>query len=268
LEFNLDFDIWIWKLGFATFKTMICSTPAFVLRTYDFRETSKMANFFTRDFGKIKGILKGIRKDPKKFSSTLPLLSLNHIVFYKKRTSEIHLIGQCDLIDDFDLTRGTLKSFGFSSYAAELVELLMPLEDANSHVFSLIFDFLNTLKTNDIDSRQIFQIKILALSGFKPHLDSCLSCDVKLLAEAYFSHSRGGLLCPKCLYQDKHAEPIYQGTIATILYIERSSWSSCLRLNMLPAVRKQLEKILTCFVQFHVGRSLKTPKLIHEILDQ
>ena len=247
---------------------MICSTPAFVLRTYDFRETSKIANFFTRDFGKVKGILKGIRRDPKKFSSNLPLLSLNHIVFYEKRFSEIHLIGQCDLIDDFGLTRGELKSFSFSNYVAELVDLLMPLEDENGAVFSLIFDFLNTLKTSLVDSRQIFQIKILALSGFKPHFDSCLSCDAKLREEAYFSHSRGGLLCPKCFSQDRHAEPIYQGTIATILYIERSSWSACLRLNMHLSVRNQLEKILACFVQFHVGRSLKTPKLIHEILDQ
>jgi recombinational DNA repair protein (RecF pathway) len=60
---------------------MICSTPAFVLKTYDFRETSKIAVFFSRDFGKVKGVLKGIRSDHKKFSSVLSALSLNHIVF-------------------------------------------------------------------------------------------------------------------------------------------------------------------------------------------
>ena len=96
---------------------MICSTPAFVLRTYDFRETSKIVNFYTRDFGKVKGILKGIRKDSKKFGSTLPLLSLNHIVFYKKRMTEIHLVSHCDLIDDFGLSpSGPGELWVFSLY--------------------------------------------------------------------------------------------------------------------------------------------------------
>ncbi len=246
---------------------MICSTPAFVLRSYDFRETSKIATFFTRDFGKVKGVLKGIRTDPRKFSSTLQLLSLNHIVFYKKRTSEIHLVGQCDLIDDFALNTGELKAFGFSSFISELVNLIMPLEDAQKEVFSLIFDFLNSLKKSDQDTRPIFEIKILALSGFKPHFDSCVVCDAKLSSKGFFSHSKGGLLCFKCLFHDSHAEPILAGTIASILYIERSPWQKCLRLSMLAPVRKQLDNILNCFIQYHVGRSLKTLPLVHELLD-
>ena len=246
---------------------MILSTPAFVLRSYDFRETSKIAVFFTRDFGKVKGVLKGIRSDPKKFYSTLPLLSLNHIVFYKKRASEIHLVSQCDLIDDFALNRGNLKAFGFSSFVSELVDLVMPLEDAQTQVFSLIFDFLNSLKVNNQDTRPVFEIKMLALSGFKPHFDSCVLCDAKLSSKGFFSHSKGGLLCSKCLFHDPRAEQILAGAIASILYIEKSAWQKCMRLTMLPMVARQLDNILNCFIQYHLGRSLKTAPLVHELLD-
>jgi DNA repair protein RecO (recombination protein O) len=246
---------------------MICSTPAFVLRSYDFRETSKIAVFFTRDLGKVKGILKGIRSDPRKFSSTLPLLSLNHIVFYKKRTSEIHLVSQCDLIDDFALNRGDLKAFSFSSFISELVDLVMPLEDSQKGVFSLIFDFLNSLRETKQDTRSAFEIKLLALSGFKPHLDSCVLCDAKLSSKGFFSHAKGGLLCSKCLFHDTRAEQILPGTIASILYIEKSPWQKCLRLSMLSPVKKQLENILNCFIQYHLGRSLKTLPLVHQLLD-
>ncbi len=246
---------------------MICSTPAFVLRSYDFRETSKIATFFTRDFGKVKGVLKGIRSDPRKFSSTLPTLSLNHIIFYKKRISEIHLVSQCDLIDDFALTRGDLRSFGFSHFVAELIDVVMPLEDTHKEVFGLVFDFLNSLKDNKLDTRHIFEIKILALSGFKPHFDSCLVCDAKIVNKGFFSHARGGLLCSKCLFHDTRAESIMPGTISSILYIERSNWTSCQRLHMTVSVRKQLDKILETFVQFHIGRTLKTASLVNELLD-
>jgi DNA repair protein RecO (recombination protein O) len=247
---------------------MICSTPAFVLRSYDFRETSRIVNFYTRDFGKVKGILKGIRKDFKKFGSTLPLLSLNHIVYYPKRTTEIYLVSHCDLIDDFGLSRGDLEGFGISHYIAELVDALMPLEDTNKAVFELIFDFLNSLKEYPgRDMRLAFQIKSLTLSGFKPHFDSCLACEKKLVKDAFFSHARGGLLCQRCLFQDRNAESILPGAIASMLYMERSSWANCLRLAMHERVRHQLGGFLESFIRFHVGRSMKTANFVHQILD-
>jgi DNA repair protein RecO len=42
----------------------IHKTEAIVLSRRDFRETSLIANFFTRDYGRISGLLKGIRKEP------------------------------------------------------------------------------------------------------------------------------------------------------------------------------------------------------------
>jgi len=246
---------------------MICSTPAFVLKSFDFRETSKIATFFTRDFGKVKGILKGIRKDHKKFGSTLCPLSLNHIVFYKNRNTEIYLVGQCDLIDDFGLSTPDLKSFGYAAHVSDLVDALMPLEDAHKNVFDLIFDFLNTVKDNGPDTRLTFQVKILAHSGFKPHFDSCLNCSKKIAHDAFFSRLRGGLLCGSCISQDKSAEQILKGTVSTILYIERSDWKSALRLNMQPAIRKQLDGVLRSFIQFHIGRALKSDKAVVGLLE-
>jgi len=69
----------------------ILKTDALVINKRDFRETSLLADFYTRDHGKIRGILKGIRKDPRKFASTVEPFSRNEIVFYKSRTSTLHL---------------------------------------------------------------------------------------------------------------------------------------------------------------------------------
>ncbi len=247
-------------------KKMICSTPAFVLRSFDFRETSKIAVFFSKEFGKIKGILKGIRKDPRKFSSTLSLLSLNHLIFYRKRTTEIHLVSQCDLIDHFGLIGDDLGHFARAARVIELTDILLPLEDPHPQVFSLIFDLLNTMKGAPPESRLFFQIKILALSGFKPRFDSCVVCDAHIGQEAYFSLVRGGLICRRCLGTDKSSQRVLPGTIASILYVERTPWASCLRLNLSPAVKKQLEGILAGFLHFHVGKSLKTDRIAQELM--
>ena len=72
----------------------IHKTEAVVLRKRDFRETSLIVEFYTREFGKMSGILKGIRSEPQKFASTLEPFSLNEIIFYSKRSSSLHLVSQ------------------------------------------------------------------------------------------------------------------------------------------------------------------------------
>lgn len=61
---------------------MIVQAQGIVLKTFDFRETSRIATFFTKEYGKIKGVLKGIRKDMKKFGSSVDRFSVNHLVYY------------------------------------------------------------------------------------------------------------------------------------------------------------------------------------------
>src|ERR1019366_4646410 len=163
---------------------MIVKTEGIVLKTFDFRETSSIAAFFTRDFGKVKGVLKGIRKDPKKFGSSIEKFSLNDIVYYQYRNSDIHLVSHCDMKDSFSGLRQDLERMTAASYACELIDTLMPLEEQNLEIYNLMQAFLKCLQTTPDISKlvQTFQIKILSLSGFQPHLETCVSCS-KIVAE-------------------------------------------------------------------------------------
>ena len=73
---------------------MIVTTQVIVLKSFDFRETSRIETFFTKDHGKLKGILKGIRKDHRKFGSSVDKFSVNDIVYYHHRNSDVHLVSQ------------------------------------------------------------------------------------------------------------------------------------------------------------------------------
>jgi len=61
---------------------MIQKTDAYVLKSFDYRETSKIVTFLTKEYGKLRGVLKGIRKDFKKFGSNVDKFSLNEIIYY------------------------------------------------------------------------------------------------------------------------------------------------------------------------------------------
>lgn len=244
---------------------MILKTEAIVLKTFDFRETSKIAIFFSNEFGKLKGLLKGIRKEPNKFASHLNLGSLNEAVFYQKRNSDLHLISHCDLKNDFPGLRRDLRRALAVNYILELVDALMPAEDKNEAVFKLLLSCLKSLESSVDTAKiiQMFQIKMLSLSGFKPHFDSCLICDKKILTSAYFSHRLGGLLCLHCRARDQDSASVLKGTIASIRHIEEQEWVRALRLGLNSSVKLELKELLNDFLVFHLEKHLKSPQYLY-----
>ena len=86
----------------------IHKADAIVLNKRDFRETSLIVDFFSRDFGRICGLLKGIRTEPAKFATNLELFSLNEVIFYSGRSSTLHLVSQADIKDNFTALRQSI----------------------------------------------------------------------------------------------------------------------------------------------------------------
>ena len=233
----------------------------------DFRETSIIAEFYTSEFGKISGLLKGIRSDPDKFASNLEPFSLNEIVFYRKTHSPLHLVSQADKLDNFTRIRQSIEKTVMAGFMMELINSVMQPEDKNEDIFNLATASLKELETNYNPEKitTIFKIKMLALSGFKPHFDSCVSCNDRMTGQARFSLSLGGLLCPACTRKDPSARSIFRGTVATILHIERGDFRASLNLGMNPQIKKELDLILNTFLNFHLGKELKSQKLLNKL---
>ncbi|MBF0570359.1 MAG: DNA repair protein RecO [Candidatus Omnitrophica bacterium] len=243
---------------------MIVKTEGIVLKSSDLRETSRMATFLTRDYGKVKGVLKGIRKDPGKFGSSVEKFSLNDIVYYQYLNSDIHLVSQCDMKDFFSGLRQDLERMTAASYAAELIDTLMPAEEQNLEIYNLMQLFLKCLQTtSDIGKLvQTFQIKILSLSGFKPHLETCVRCSNDVADSPRFSLRLGGLLCGLCKDSAGEATPISLGAVASIMHIQKNNWEASLRLGMAPFIKKELKYVLNHFLVFHLERHLRSTRFL------
>ncbi len=245
----------------------INKTEAIVLRRRDFRETSLIVDFYTRDFGRISGILKGIRLDPGKFASTVEVSSYNEIIFYNKASSALHLVSACDLKDKFFNIRGSVSKAAISAFMMELLLAVMQPEDKNEEIFNLALMALKELEwTNNPDKiSTIFKIKMLSLSGFRPHFDSCVYCSSRIIGQSKFSLKMGGLLCPGCYFKDLGARSIFRGTVASILHIERNDFKANLNLGLNPQIKKELDLILNAFLNFHLEKELKSQKVINKL---
>ncbi len=245
----------------------IVKSEAIVLRRRDLRETSLLVNFFTREYGKITGEMKGIRADPKKFASSVEIFSLNDIIFYKGTRSPVYLVSHCDERDNFTPLRADIARSSAAQLMMELVDAVLPQEDLNSAVYDLTAEVLKALVSSAKPDKllTIFKIKMLTLSGFKPYLDSCVNCSFKNPDQPRFSLVLGGLLCPKCSGKDPSSRSIFKGTVATILYIERNELANSLGLGMNPQIKKELDVVLNAFLNFHLGKELKSQRAIDKL---
>src|SRR3989338_2409031 len=98
----------------------INKTGAIVLRTRELRETSIIATFYTGSFGKINGVVKGVRGGRAQYAGgALELFALDEIVFYERKGSDLFLISQCDLVNFFSAARNRLDSLAHATYLIE-----------------------------------------------------------------------------------------------------------------------------------------------------
>src|ERR1041384_3999776 len=69
-------------------------TPAIVLATLRYGETSKIARLATRDLGIQSAIAKGASRPKSRFGAALHLLTEGQAVIYPSRSSDLHTLAQ------------------------------------------------------------------------------------------------------------------------------------------------------------------------------
>ena len=161
-----------------------------MLRRYPFRETSVTLTCLTDRFGKLKGLIKGLRAQPNRYRSAMEPLTINRIVFYDTRTSSLHLISQCDLIAPLAELQADLSTTQLAALCVDLVDTVVPLEEPQPEIYRLLKHTLEHLAvgTNDLPTVRIhFIVRLLRLAGFHPQLDECTGCGSAVHTPAYWS---------------------------------------------------------------------------------
>ena len=245
------------------------------MRTQDVRETSLLLVFFTRDFGKVRGLIKGVRGPRGPLGDPIQIFSLNRVVFYTPRRSGIHTVSQCDLVDFYESIRGDIVKTGYACYYVELVDALTQDKDTNEEIFDLLLAALELLKGDSSIKRvsRIFEIRLLALSGLMPGMDRCVMCgkSVGPGKDAYkgvkFSYKSGGLLCEKCVEKDRSARRIMAGTVHFIEHVRRAPYEQLERIKVSRDVGAELEDIMKKFISYQLDKEIRSLAFLEYIKD-
>ena len=235
----------------------IHTTEAIVLRRYPFRETSVTLSCLTDGFGKMKGLVKGLRASPTRHRSQMEPCTVNRIVFYDTRASQLHLISQCELLDPLAGIQRDLGTTRLAALCVELVDTVVPLAEPQPAVYRLLKDTLSRLSIGAGELGAIrahFILRLLRLAGFQPQLDQCTGCASVVRGAAYWSAKQGGLLCPRCLHEDPNAEPAGADVIDALETISASDQPPPLDAMFLIGLRQRLDM----FLRWRLDKPLKT----------
>lgn len=175
----------------------LLASDALVLRTWPVHEADLIVSFFTRDYGKIKGIAKAALKSRKRFGGALEPMTLARAFFAERPRQELVRLDQLEtmrspLAAAVDYTRAAVLSF-----YAEVLEEALPEHDPHETVFRLVLAVLeHTTVQNPWMPLTYFSLWIIRLMGWLPDLSCCTQCGERLAAgEASFHPQSDGLFC-------------------------------------------------------------------------
>lgn len=157
-------------------------TPAVVIKTYPYSETSLIVSLFTAREGLITVLAKGATRKNNKFGADLNALHIGEYIYTKPKNSELGTLIESDtLYFPKNILQNSYKFFA-ASYITDILRNFLFLPEDNFEVFKLAYACtlqIEKAKTEPEISLAVlsFEIKIFIISGILVNLDSCPACE-------------------------------------------------------------------------------------------
>lgn len=244
----------------------IRKTDALILKTLPFRSTSLIVTFFTKDFGKVKGLVKGVRQEGEERGALYELFMKLEILYYEKLRSDLHLVSEAFMLESYDPLRRKMETIATASYFADLADQLTELYDPNETIFELLdfsFRYLPSLACERL--ARIFETHLLKEIGWLPFLDSCMKCRKRGFSKGLFSPIQGTLLCETCAPQFSDARPISEETLAALRYYAAHDLDSCVKYPVGSKSQKGLAVLMERFFRARLHKPLKSLLFLERI---
>lgn len=187
-------------------------TEAIVIKTVNFRDSSKIVTFYTRRYGKMTAIAKGARNSKSKFGSLLQPLNYLQIVMYRKENRQIQYLSGCEFIRFYKTITTNLEKLSVAMAVLEVVDKTSHDEEENEALFLLIVETLSAIDGRclyPVNALIHFGLKLSSILGYNPEFSSCLICgkEIDLFRSKKVSYviDRGGPLCESCSLKFQNA---------------------------------------------------------------
>lgn len=238
----------------------IVSTRGIVVKTIDYKETSKILNILTEDYGIIGVISKGCKSPKSKLSvvSSNFTYAIFHIYYNENKLSTLI---QADIIDYFSNIRNDITLVGYMTYLTELSKEVYA-ESSKEEVLELLISSLDRInnKVNPKIIKNILELKYLYFLGVGINLNNCVSCSsINVIT---LSSLKGGYVCHKCKGNEKILNEKTLKLIKMFYYVDISKIS---KTDIKDDIVKEIDTFLNEYYENFTGIYMKSKKFLQNL---
>ncbi len=223
-----------------------------------------MLHLYSLERGRIGAVAKGIRKTKSRFGARLEPLSHVELMLYQG-SSELQTVTGVELLRSHHESREQQYRLGVGLLGAEAMLRLFTEQEANPRAFQALTRFLDLLDgLEPLTSRASldplalsFQLKLLWLSGYLPHLTSCAECGADDATLVGYSPRAGGAVCGACA---SHAEALALSAegIKGIEALLASPLAAAATIGLTERAARDALRVVTASYEYNGGFRLRT----------
>src|SRR5256714_448707 len=174
-------------------------TEAVVLRSIRLGEADRVLHVYTLDRGRVGAVAKAVRKTTSRFGARLEPLSHVELMLHQGQ-GELQTVTGAELIHSHQAAREDYYRLSVGLIGAEAMLRLFTEQEANERAFTALTRFLDVLDESPHAAERpaldplalAFQLKLLWVSGYLPHLTSCSECSADDATLVGYSPRAGG----------------------------------------------------------------------------
>ena len=233
-----------------------------MLRSLRLGEADRVLHLYTLERGRVGAVAKGIRKTKSRFGARLEPLSHAELLLHEG-AGDLQTVTAVELLRSHSRAREDNYRLGVGLVGLEAMLRLFPEPEANPRAFEAITRFLDLL--DEAESRvprrpQLdplglsFQLKLLWLAGYLPHLGTCAECGAEPPLAA-FSARAGGAVCRAC---SEGAFPLSHDGLSGMESLLRRPLADAASAGVTDRGAREIVAVVTASYEFHGGFRLRT----------
>lgn len=243
---------------------MLYRSEGIVIRAMDYGETHKIITLFTSNAGKVGILVKGAKKVRSKHASLAQPFTYGEFVF--TRQTGLGNLQHGEIVESHHLLRENLDLSAHAAYIAELTEKAIPEEEVGHVHFQLLKSCFHALQAGkDFEViTQIYEMKLLALCGYDPVVDSCMQCGH---TEGRFRMSfyAGGVLCERCARHDQSLPLLSENVLKLLRFYKRVDLSRVGEIKISKATKAELTGVIHKLIDYQLALKLKSKAFLDSL---
>ncbi|MCK4544000.1 DNA repair protein RecO [candidate division WOR-3 bacterium] len=234
----------------------LIKTEGYVLKNIEFRETSRIITLFSRDYGVVSIMIKGIGKNNTFSPEIFDTYSKSSFVLYTPHSGEMYKHKESSLIIPGISLSKNIVTFFRVSFIFEIVLKVLPKHVPSNDIYRIVDNVLFKLFNHANNDKNIlyiyyFILNLLNILGYDINTKQCIKCKTPLKSNAFFSSKDGGFFCSNC-FNDNDFINTENNVITTLDKIKIGNLKS-INYNTFKSERKRIKNILISSLIYHLG---------------